>query len=192
MDRCGNAMYKQRRRTFTAYTLISTSNPFSKATPTPIYTYTPIMAVQILFFNRFIINRPSLSRIIRMYIIYIYYIYIECRVWVLILPRHSIYIHIYVFMYVLCYLLFLSGYFTHDILLGNKNAQNPFSVTYCLREYGRLTGNHPPSKKPPGRYTPLAILSRPRLTHSLHAILISYPPPTPDRINLYNFSEGII
>lgn len=43
----------------------------------------------------------------------------------------------------------LATLFSHDILRGNEIAPDPFSVTYCLRSYRRLTGNHPPSKQLP-------------------------------------------
>jgi len=49
-------------------------------------------------------------------------------------------------MYLLYIIIFI---FLDDILLGNEIARDPFSVTYCLRAYCRLTGNHPTSKQPP-------------------------------------------
>jgi len=92
-----------------------------------------IIAAQILFFNRFI-NRPSFDGC--------FWAWARWRVYMCVcvlfaLPYKS---------YDVLYIIFT---FLDDVLLGNEIARDPFSVTYCLREYCRLTGNHPPSKQPP-------------------------------------------
>lgn len=65
----------------------------------------------------------------------------------------------------ICTILYIFFIFLDDILLGNEIARDPFSVTYCLREYCRLTGNHPPSKQPPAPY----IYSTPSFNRPTHA-----------------------
>lgn len=93
-----------------------------------LYLYIPIMAVQILFFNRFI-NRPSLS---------------DVRICILA---------------TLPYRTFGTFFFFDDnILRGNEIARDPFFVTYCLRTYRRLTGNHPSSKQSFGATTPFVYM----------------------------------
>lgn len=84
-------------------------------------------------------------------------------------------IHIRIIIYTLRLFFFIFLYFLlrypDDILLGNEIARDPFSVTYCLRAYRRLTGNHPPSKQPPGGLVPRT--NDP--THSSRAIPLATP-----------------
>jgi len=100
-----------------------------------------IIAAQILFFNRFI-NRPSFDGCF-----WVWWVLV-CVCLCIFLPFRKSYdvrrpaVCMYL-LYIIIIFIFLD-----DILLGNEIARDPFSVTYCLRAYCRLTGNHPPSKQP--------------------------------------------